>query len=231
MRRFCKAHGFAIAALAAAILGACAQGAASQPLYDPTQLPAFHGTLQLFTLTPRGDIDGFVLTNGVEVKTPPHLSSDIAAAFKPGDHLTIHGLKAASLSLIQAMSVSNDGSGVAVVDKGPTPERAASPLPRQDDVAPVPMQGRLRMILHGPRGDINGALLDDGTVLKLPPPEATRFASLLVSGKSVAFEGIHFTTPVGAFVDLTALGPIGGPMQPIPGAPRSRLMPGTPPPG
>lgn len=232
MRRLSKSLEFIATALAAAILGVCAlSAAAAEPLYDPTQLPAFRGTLQLFTLTPRGDIDGFVLTDGLEVKTPPHLTADLAAAFKPGDRITVHGLKAASLPLIQAMSVSNDASGAAVIDQGPMPNRAPSPMPHRDDAAPIPMQGRLRMILHGPRGDINGALLEDGTVLKLPPPEATRFAGVLVSGKSVALEGMRFTTPVGTFVDLTALGPVGGPLQPIPGAPHSSLAPGAPPPG
>ena len=229
MQRLLKSHVLAMTALAAAFVGICAQNTAAEPLYDPTQLPAFRGTLQLFTLTPRGDIDGFVLTDGFEVKTPPNLTADLAAAFKPGDIVTVHGLKAASLPLIQAMSVSNDASGIAVIDKGPVPDRVTSPMPHQDGTAPVPMQGRLRMILHGPRGDINGALLEDGTVLKLPPPEATRFSGVLVSGKSVALEGMRFTTPVGSFIDLTALGLAGGPLQPIPGAPRSRLMPPAPP--
>ena len=231
MRRLLKSHVLAVTAFAVAIVGLCAQSTAAEPLYDPTQLPAFRGTLQLFTLTPRGDIDGLVLTDGFEVKTPPHLTAALAAAFKPGDSVTIHGLKAASLSLIQAMSVSNDASGIDVIDQGPTPDRPASPMPQQVGAAPVPLQGRLRMILHGPRGDINGALLDDGTVLKLPPPEAARFADLLVSGKSVALEGMRFKTPVGTFIDLTSLGPVGGPLQTIPAAPPSGLRPVAPPPG
>jgi len=48
------------------------------PLYDPQQLPAEQGQVQQFTLTPRGDIDGLILTGGTAVKTPPHLSSAIA---------------------------------------------------------------------------------------------------------------------------------------------------------
>ena len=231
MQRLSISHGLAVTALAAAIMGLCAQMVTAEPLYDPTQLPVFRGTLQLFTLTPRGDIDGFVLTDGIEVKTPPHITADLAAAFKPGDSVTVHGLKAASLPLVQAMSVSNDASGIDVVDNGPIPDRAPSPMPHQDSAAPVQMQGRLRMILHGPRGDINGALIEDGTVLKLPPPEATRFSGVLVSGKSVAIEGIRFTTPVGTFIDLTALGPAGGPLQPIQSTPRSRPMPPGSPPG
>ena len=43
----------------------------SAPFYDPAQLPSFDGKVQQFTLTPRGEIDGLILSDGTEVKTPP----------------------------------------------------------------------------------------------------------------------------------------------------------------
>src|SRR5579863_293888 len=58
------------------------------PLYDPQQLPAQRGQVQQFTLTPRGDIDGLILSDGTEVKTPPHLSTEIAYSIRPGDTVT-----------------------------------------------------------------------------------------------------------------------------------------------
>ena len=57
-----------------------AQIVGQTPLYDPQQLPAQRGRVQQFTLTPRGDIDGLILTDGTEVKTPPHLSTEIGRA-------------------------------------------------------------------------------------------------------------------------------------------------------
>jgi hypothetical protein len=54
------------------------------PLYDPAQLPSFTGRVQQFTLTPRGEIDGRILSNGTEVKTAPALStSSNASACRP----------------------------------------------------------------------------------------------------------------------------------------------------
>src|SRR5712675_1845288 len=70
------------------------------PLYDPQQFPSHRGQVLQFTLTPRGDIDGLILKDGTEVKTPPHLSTQIAYAIKPGDIVTIHGLHAAALPLV-----------------------------------------------------------------------------------------------------------------------------------
>src|SRR5713226_5979466 len=89
------------------------------PLYDPQQLPTQRGQVQQFTLTPRGDIDGLILTDGTEVKTPPHLSTQIAYAIKPGDTVTIHGLHAAALPLVQAVSITDDATGRMVINNGP----------------------------------------------------------------------------------------------------------------
>src|SRR5579862_7752752 len=80
-------------------------GAPPAPIYDPGQLPAYTGRVQQFTLTPRGDIDGLILSDGTEVKTPPHLSTAIAYAIRPGDAVTIHGLRAAAIALLQATSI------------------------------------------------------------------------------------------------------------------------------
>lgn len=63
--------------------------AQNPPIYDPQQLPAQRGEVQQFTMTPRGDIDGLMLTDGTEVKTPPHLSTAMAFSIKPGDSVTV----------------------------------------------------------------------------------------------------------------------------------------------
>ena len=47
----------------------------------------------------------------------------------------------------------------------------------------VTVQGRILQALHGPRGDANGAILDDGTTLKFPPPSAWQMSSLLQPGQ------------------------------------------------
>jgi hypothetical protein len=177
------------------------------PLYDPPQLPAQRGQVQQFTMTPRGDIDGLILSDGTEVKTPPHLSAEIAYSIKPGETVTIHGLHAAALPLVQAVSITDEATGRTVIDYGPQGPRGG---PVAGPAAPVPglteVQGRVRMALHGPRGDVNGALLEDGTVLRLPPPEAYRFAALLRPGQTLVAEGVGFSTAIGKVFEVWQLG-------------------------
>lgn len=68
------------------------------------------------------------------------------------------------------------------------------------------MQSRVRIALHGPRGDINGALLDDGTILLLPPSEAYRFASLLQPGQPLVAEGTATVTALGKVIEAQQIG-------------------------
>ena len=191
------------------------------PLYDPQQeLPAYRGQVQQLTLTPRGDIDGLILSDGTEVKTPPHLSTQLAYSVKPGDTVTVHGLRAAALPLVQAVSITDEASGQTVIDTGPPgPPRRGPGAPLQalapaafGAIPPAPMpglteaQGRVRMILRGRQGEVNGALLDDGTILRLPPSEAYRFAALLQPGQTVVAEGVGFANAIGKVLEVWQFG-------------------------
>lgn len=90
-----------------------------------------------YRLIPRGDVDGLILSDGTEVHTPPHPGAQFVAAVKPGDAVTIHGLRARNLPLVQAMQVSNDAGGATVTDTGPGegphgpggPDARAAPAP------------------------------------------------------------------------------------------------------
>jgi len=63
------------------------------------------------------------------------------------------------------------------------------------------------MLLHGPASDVNGALLDDGTLLRMPPHVASQFASLLVPGQTIAVQGWLLNTAFGRVIAVEAIGP------------------------
>ncbi|MGO9331093.1 MAG: hypothetical protein ACLQJ0_23695, partial [Steroidobacteraceae bacterium] len=67
------------------------------------------------------------------------------------------------------------------------------------------VQGRILQVLHGPRGDMNGAILDDGTTLKLPPPSAWQVASLLQPGQSVVAQGWSLSNSYGRVVEVQSI--------------------------
>lgn len=214
------------------------------PFYDPAQLPSFNGKVQQFTLSPRGEIDGLILSDGMEVKTPPHLSTSIAYAIKPGDAVTIHGLRAAAIPLLQATSITDHTSGRTIVDAGPGPQPGPEG-PRQisgtDPTGMAEVKGAILMSLHGARGEINGVLLANGTVLRLPPDAASNMGSLLQPGRAIVAQGDELSNPIGRVLEVRAIGssrthltPIDSPPPPgprgRPWGPRPDAPPPPPPP-
>jgi hypothetical protein len=130
------------------------------PAYDPQQLPALQGKVAQYSLTPRGDVDGLILDDGTEIHLPPHLGAQLVFAVKPGDRITVHGLKARAVPMVEAISVTNDATGATVIDNAPS----GPPGPREPG-QPLTAQGHIKAQLHGPRGDLNGVLLEDGTIV------------------------------------------------------------------
>jgi hypothetical protein len=197
-----KRYRILLAALFAATAltgGAAVYGQSQAPLWDASQLPETKGTVKQYTLTPRGDVDGLILTDGTEINLPPHLTAQIVFAVKPGDAVSVRGLRARALPLVDAASVTNFVTGVTVTDNGPPggPGRA---------ITETTLSGKVAAVLHGKRGEVNGALLDNGTVLRLPPPEADRMQSLLQPDQIIAVRGVSLVTPLGTVVEARAIG-------------------------
>jgi hypothetical protein len=191
--------------LAALLVAGAAVGTAasyaqtSAGIWDTSQLPETRGTVKQYTLTPRGDVDGFILNDGTEVKLPPHLSAQVVFTIHPGDEVSIRGLHARAIPLVDASSVTNIATGKRVVDNGPPdgPGRRA---------ANQSISGQITALLHGKRGEVNGALLDNGTELRLPPPEADRLADWLHPGQAISVRGDVLDTAFGKIVDVRAIG-------------------------
>jgi hypothetical protein len=215
-------------------------------VYDPQQFPAIRGELDRLTFTARGEIDGFILKDGTEVKTAPDLSTQIAFAIKPGDRVTVHGLKAAALPLVSAVSITDEATHRTVTDSAisaATPMTPPSPPARPPRGAPPPppaatseTSGRVRMALHGPQGEVNGVLLENGTILRFPPDQGAQLTTLIQPRQSVVAEGTAITNALGTVVDVQQIGPsrnqltaVGPPARPIddrgPGGARRRPPP------
>ncbi|AWB22869.1 hypothetical protein DA075_19790 [Methylobacterium currus] len=184
------------ASLAAVILGAIPAAAQDNSVWDPGTLPETKGTVKQYTLTPRGDVDGLILTDGTEVKLPPRMSGAVVFTVRPGDPISVRGMRARALPLVDGASIRNEASGATLTTLGP-------PDPAADETS---LSGRIAALLHGRRGEVNGALLDDGTTLRLPPPEAARLSATLRAGQSVSVRGTVARSPLGTVVEVRALG-------------------------
>jgi hypothetical protein len=68
------------------------------------------------------------------------------------------------------------------------------------------ISGRVSATLHGPGGEVNGALLENGVVLRLPPPEADRMQALHQPGQTITVRGVRLDTVLGSVIDVRAIG-------------------------
>ena len=197
------------------------------------------GTVKAFTMTPVGDLEGMILADGTEVHVPPHLSAQLAAAVRQGETVRVRGWRTDVPNFMMATALTGQ-RGQSVVDQGPPSPGTMPPPPPPGQPAPgaqqASVQGRVQQVLHGPRGDVNGALLDDGTILKLAPPAAWQASSVLQPGQSVNAQGWALSNSYGRVVDVQTIGAGSTQVtqaQAIPGAQGiepAPVGPGAPPP-
>ena len=184
------------------------------------QLPETRGTVQRFVLTPIGELEGVILADGTQVHLPPHLTTQLAGAVRTGDTVTVQGYRSSYVPLVVAASITDTNTGQTVVDTGPPPP-GSRPPPPPPGVPPagaqqqMTVQGKVQQALYGPGGDVNGALLDDGTIVRIGPREAYLAAALLNPGQTLAAQGWGLTTSYGRVVEAQALGPSPGQMTQV----------------
>src|SRR5580692_7617502 len=187
---------------------------------DPDHLPEISGTFEGFLLNPRGDADGMILSDGTEVHFPPHMSAELCATIRPGEkpEVRIRGVRPRKGSLIAAIAIETM-DGKRIVDNGPPKKHAEKERPNKDGPKPkhekMQAEGRIRHVLHGPKGEARGALLEDGTIIRVPPHEAERIAHLLSPGQKLAVRGEGLTAEFGAVIEAREVGSSADDLQPL----------------
>src|SRR2546427_7728565 len=135
-----------------------------QPMPPGQPAPTASGTVQQYLLTPHGEVEGLLLTDGTIVRFPPHLSAALASTAKPGDVVTVAGFLVAATAeerAVKALTITNTATGQTVNDQPPT----VRPLPPELGgltLTPLPVHGPVaHLIVTDPR-DLDGLGL--GTV-------------------------------------------------------------------
>lgn len=149
---------------------------------DPTSLPQTRGKVTHFLLNPHGEIDGLVI-GGRQVHFPPHLSKKLARHVALGDEVQVRGVKPRHADMIAAVLLTT-ASGAVILDEGPHQNGDKHERPHVEHKQMV-ASGEVVLSLFGPKGELRGALLDDGTSLRMPPHAATELAAYLSPGAHV----------------------------------------------
>jgi hypothetical protein len=185
---------------------------------DPDYLPEVCGTFERFLINPHGDADGMILTDGTEVHFPPHMSAEVCAAIRPGEKtkVKVRGVRPRSGDLIAAVAIETS-DGERIVDNGPPKGHNKKPhnnvaKPKRE---PMDAEGIVQRVLHGPKGEARGALLEDGRMIRIPPHEAERIANSFSAGKTIAVRGEGLATALGTVIEAREVGATNDDLQPL----------------
>ncbi|MFM0312338.1 hypothetical protein P0D71_31485 [Paraburkholderia sp. RL17-383-BIF-A] len=164
------------------------------------------GVVRRFVINPEGDVDGMLLADNTLVRFPPHLGTQVAATIEPGASVNVNGFAQASGTL-RAGQIADTKSGRSIVDQPPPPD--AQRLPKSlagVGLVKLDAAGRVLRVTSAPRGEPDGVLLIDGTVIKLTPAAAARFTNLMQPGAMVAAQGYGTRNRYGESLQATAFG-------------------------
>jgi hypothetical protein len=196
-----------LVAIALALPFVASQGKAQAPRFGEAKTA--QGRVQSLTTAPMGEVDGAVLDDGTVIHWPPHLADRFTAVASKGDRIRVAGRMEtgpAGDTHLEVQTATNLRTNTSAEnDFGPPPpppgsgRRLAPPPPppgnRFGETKTI--QGRVQSLTTAPMGEVDGATLDDGTVIHWPPHLADRFTALVARGDRVRVTGWMETGPAG----------------------------------
>jgi hypothetical protein len=187
----------------------------SVPVLDPPSMekpPVADGVVDRYLLNPRGDVSGLLLRDGSQMHVTLRAAQDLTKAIQPGDHVRVHGRRVSDSPLVKPDVIINvtDGRSFTV------PYRLDLPMPPREErptVTEMNAAGTIRVLLYDHLKDVvNGALLSDGTQVRLPPDVGEHFHASLQQNMDVEVRGYGTTTPYGSALEASAIGRKGQPL-------------------
>ncbi|HVW39536.1 MAG TPA: hypothetical protein VHB99_19595, partial [Pirellulales bacterium] len=156
------------------------------------------GTVERLTTAPKGEIDGAVLDDGTMLHWRPHLEDEFQAAVKVGDEVEAAGrteiaprgeehFEVERLTNLRTKAVAmNDDRRPPKPPKGP---KERGPRPGAEERRTTTIKGVVRSLTTAPKGETDGAILDDGTTLHWPPHLEVEFRNVAAEGDRVEATG------------------------------------------
>lgn len=184
--------------------------------FDPTQLPSFTGVVERYVMDPDGRIGRLLLREGAQVVFPEDIAAEIQRRVPPGAGLVVWGIRARRAPVITMLAWSPDGPA----EGGVGPRFVDRPTWGFGDfvIAGDPMQvsGEVAAPLYTPQGEVMGAILRDGAVVRVPQGVGAALGDRLAAGSRLAAVGRGRTGPLGMALDAERIGASGDALQPLP---------------
>ncbi|MFS8369091.1 hypothetical protein [Acetobacter indonesiensis] len=203
-------------------------------VYDLLGLPQFSGKVAQFLPSPHGSVTGLVLADGTQVLVSPEQGHTLAGLVKPGDTVSIRGIKGRTLPIIRAFGITSP-RGRGMQDNFISMPQQSTEMISGPDIV---LHGEVWLSLYNLDGQLTGAVLKDHSVVYLSPREAARVATMLKPGQPLYAVGTGSSGELGVAIDAREIGPSsnqltgiavgnGPPPGPAPGSAGYDIIPGA----
>ncbi|GAB4017344.1 hypothetical protein [Spirosoma koreense] len=153
-----------------------------------TSLTTVSGTVGQWIGNDEAILDGFTLTNGsatTTVKFPPHLGQQVQKATKPGGSVSITGYAETTPTGETLFRMNSLTAGkTTVLDSPPMPATTAPETPSITTVS-----GKIADYRLNREGRISGLVMEDKTIVTIPPHVAYQLADLAKKGSAITVQG------------------------------------------
>ena len=167
---------------------------------DPECLVETRGVVSRFLLNAHGELDGLILGNARQVHFPPHMSRQVARYIGIGEKVRVRGVKPRAADIVAAVQLTSS-AGVNILDEGPHHGPQKHEKPRVER-RPMIATGEVKLSLYGPKGELRGALLADGTSVRMPAHAAEVLAQYLEPGRYIQVWGHGVKNKYGKTIEV-----------------------------
>ncbi|NVN36319.1 hypothetical protein [Komagataeibacter swingsii] len=175
------------------------------PVFDMAPLPVTTGQLAQYILTPAGQVSGMLLGDGTQVFFSHDLGEELPAIARPGEQVSVSGLKGISQPIVRAYAVSGP-HGRRIADVHP-PASAMAPVASPSIGPDVPVDGTILAPLYDMQGKVQGVIMRDHSVVYVGEKNATRLVAWLKPGATLHAIGTGVTGEHGTAINAREIGP------------------------
>lgn len=181
------------------------------------------GTLQRYLLNPHGDVDGFLLSDGTQIKFSAHMSSDFTSIVSPKDNIRVSGYHE-NAKVFRAKAVTNTktsetlvetklpGSSEELTDKkgnlvapNVKSKKYFSKKELREDLVEMSAQGKIKNHLFGKNGEVVGVILADESIVYLAPQILSTSKVNTEIGKNLKAQGFGTQNSLGKSLEATSI--------------------------
>jgi hypothetical protein len=165
------------------------------------------GRVTRYLITPMGDVEGVLLDSGTVARLPAHMGKELVGAVNVGDAVNIAGIRDKESTSFRVYSITNTQSKQTVVKRDKKWTEVNMPrMLRSMGLKELTANGEVQTMLTGPRGDPQGVILDDGTVVRFGKQAVYAASAQMKIGAKMAAKGYGTENEYGRAIDANAIG-------------------------